>query len=139
MVISSFVLHFGRITSCSWDIHNFCKCKPRRSFHSHSHNLKKRIKIHLNSHVSLIKTVFCFQYCSELLWEKIVLVIEKNFWTFEIRVWRARIKKKEITITIYLSSESSVQFYENRILFNFSSDLIGIQLDFFFKFLSTIQ
>ena len=27
--------------------------------------------------------VFCYQYCSDLLWEKIVLVIEKNFWNFE--------------------------------------------------------
>ena len=24
--------------------------------------------------------VFCFQNCSDLLWEKIVLVMEKNFW-----------------------------------------------------------
>ena len=24
--------------------------------------------------------VFCYQNCSDLLWEKIVLVIEKNFW-----------------------------------------------------------
>ena len=26
------------------------------------------------------KTVFCYQNCSDLLWEKIVLVIWKNFW-----------------------------------------------------------
>ena len=33
------------------------------------------------------KLVFYFQNCSDLLWEKIVLVIEK---TFEIRRWRLR-------------------------------------------------
>ena len=27
-----------------------------------------------------ILMVFCYQNCSDLLWEKIVLVIEKNFW-----------------------------------------------------------
>ena len=27
--------------------------------------------------------VFCYQNCSDLLWEKIVLVIEKKFWKFE--------------------------------------------------------
>ena len=26
------------------------------------------------------KMVFCYQNCSDLLWEKFVLVIEKNFW-----------------------------------------------------------
>ena len=26
------------------------------------------------------RMVFCYQNCSDLLWEKIVLVIEKNFW-----------------------------------------------------------
>jgi hypothetical protein len=24
--------------------------------------------------------VFCYQNCSDLLWEKIVLVVKKNFW-----------------------------------------------------------
>ena len=26
--------------------------------------------------------VFCYQNCSDILWERIVLVIEKNFWQF---------------------------------------------------------
>ena len=43
--------------------------------------------------------VFCYQNCSDLLWEKIVLVIEKNF-----------CKIFEITRTIYSSSERSEQF-----------------------------
>ena len=33
-----------------------------------------------------IKTmVFCYQNCSDLLWEKIVLVIEKNFWNSRLK------------------------------------------------------
>jgi hypothetical protein len=27
-----------------------------------------------------VSMVFCYQNCSDLLWEKIFLVIEKNFW-----------------------------------------------------------
>ena len=30
--------------------------------------------------------VFCFKNCSDLLWEKIVLVIEKNFWNSRLKV-----------------------------------------------------
>ena len=33
----------------------------------------------------LVKLVFCYQNCSDLLWEKNILVIEK---TFEIRGWK---------------------------------------------------
>ena len=29
--------------------------------------------------------VFCYQNCSDLLWEKIVLVIEKNFWNLRLK------------------------------------------------------
>ena len=44
--------------------------------------------------------VFCYQNCSDLLWEK----------TFEIRSWRPRIRKIfEITRTIYSNSERSEQ------------------------------
>ena len=43
--------------------------------------------------------VFCYQNCSDLLWEKIVLVIKKNFF-----------KIFEITRTIYSNSEWSEQF-----------------------------
>ena len=28
--------------------------------------------------------VFCYQNCSDLLWEKIVLAIEKNFWNLRL-------------------------------------------------------
>ena len=29
--------------------------------------------------------VFCYQNCSDLLWEKMVLVIEKNFWNSRLK------------------------------------------------------
>ena len=31
------------------------------------------------------KLVFCYQNCSDLLWEKIVLVTEKNFWNLRLK------------------------------------------------------
>ena len=37
------------------------------------------IKLCYNFFYVHIKMVFCYQYCSDLLWEKIVLVIEKKF------------------------------------------------------------
>ena len=59
--------------------------------------------------------IFCYQNCSDLLWEKIALVIKK---TFEIWGWRWRIFKIfEITRTIYSNSERSEQFLVNRMLF----------------------
>ena len=33
----------------------------------------------------LWEMVFCYQNCSDLLWEKIVLVIEKNFWNLRLK------------------------------------------------------
>ena len=57
---------------------------------------------------ALTEMVFCYQNCSDLLWEKFVLVIEK---IFEIRGWRPRICKNfEITRAIYSNSERSEQF-----------------------------
>ena len=48
--------------------------------------------------------VFCFQNCSDLLWEKSFYWTRK---TFEIGGWRPRICKNfEITRTIYSNSES---------------------------------
>ena len=60
--------------------------------------------------------VFCHQNCSDLLWEKIVLAIEKNF---EIRGWRPRICNIfEITRTIHSNSETSEQFLATEFFFN---------------------
>ena len=54
------------------------------------------------------KNVFCLQNCSDLLWEKIVVEIEKNFWN--LRLFKG---------TIYSNSEKSSQNkFWNRILFN---------------------
>ena len=40
----------------------------------------------INVEISLVvKMVFCYQNCSDLLWEKIVLVIEKNFWNLRLK------------------------------------------------------
>ena len=64
----------------------------------------------------VIQIVFCYQNCSDLLWEKIALVIEKNF---EIRGWRPRICKNfEITRTIYSNRERSEQFLVTECFFN---------------------
>jgi hypothetical protein len=53
--------------------------------------------------------VFCYQNCSDLLWEKIVLVIKKNF---EIWGQRPRICKNfEITRTICSNSEGENSFF----------------------------
>ena len=49
--------------------------------------------------------VFCFQNCSDLLWEKIVPVIEKHFWNS-----RQKANIFEITRTIYSNSQRSDQF-----------------------------
>ena len=51
----------------------------------------------------LVKKAFCYQNCSDLLWEKIVLMIEKNF---------------EITVTIHSNSEKSEQFLITECFFN---------------------
>ena len=42
--------------------------------------------------------VFCYQICSGLLWEKIVLVIEKNF-------WNSRLKAENLQKMLYISPQ----------------------------------
>ena len=69
-----------------------------------------------------LKMVFCYQNCSDLLWEKIVLVIKKNFWNCKIF---------EITRTIYSNSESSEQFLVTECLFNlFLEVFVKINIQF---------
>ena len=53
---------------------------------------------------NLQEMVFCYQNCSDLLWEKIVLVIEEN-------------SNFEITRTIYSNSDSSEQFLKQDAIF----------------------
>ena len=72
----------------------------------------------------VLAMVFCYQNCSDLLWEKKVLVIEKNF---EIRGWRPRIYKNfEITRTIYSNSERLEQFLVTECFFNLFLDVLHI-------------
>ena len=60
--------------------------------------------------------VFCYQNCSDLLREKIVLVIEKNFWNSRLKAENLQIF--EITRTIYSNSERSEQFLVTECFFN---------------------
>ena len=52
--------------------------------------------------------VFCFQNCSNLLWEKIVLVIEKNFWNSRLKA--ENLQKFETAWTFFSNSERSALF-----------------------------
>ena len=61
--------------------------------------------------------VYSYQNCSDLLWEKIILLIEKNFWNFEAEGPRI-FKNFEITKTIYSNSERSEQFLVTECFFN---------------------
>ena len=78
--------------------------------------LQKRIHPIEHAILAVEKLVFCYQNCSDLLWEKKILVIEEKF---EIRGWRPRICKIfEITRTIYSNSERSEQFLVTECFFN---------------------
>ena len=68
------------------------------------------------------KLVFCFQNCSDLLWEKLVLVFKKIRKSFDIR---GRIcKMVEITRTICYNS-MSVKFW-NKILFQLVTSIYNV-------------
>ena len=54
------------------------------------------------------KMVFCYQNCSDLLWEKIVPVIEKNLWNSRLKA--KNLQKFEIARTICSNSERPEQF-----------------------------
>ena len=73
--------------------------------------------------------VFYYQNCSDLLWEKIVLVIEKSLKTFEIRGWRLRICKNfETTRIIYSNCERwSEQYLVTECFFNLFLEVSLIQ------------
>ena len=75
--------------------------------------------------IILPSMVFCYQNCSDLLWEEIVLVIAKK--TFEIQGWRPRTCKNfEITRTIYSNSERSEQFLVTECFFNLFVDVSDV-------------
>ena len=59
--------------------------------------------------------VFCYQICSNLLWEKIVLVIKKNVWNLRLKAenWQ----KYWVTRTIHSNSERSEKFLITKCFF----------------------
>ena len=58
-------------------ITNFSNFTWKNCMHFILHNDERSfLKLHL---------VFCFQNCSDLLWEKIVLVIKRNFWNSRLK------------------------------------------------------
>ena len=78
--------------------------------------------------------VFLFEYCSDLLWEKIVLLFSDRENTFEIRGWRLGICKIfEITRTIFSNSERSEQFLVTEWFFNLFLEVSQIQRCFLSK------
>jgi hypothetical protein len=56
--------------------------------------------------------VFCYQNCSDLLWDKIVIVIEKNFENLRLKAENLQ------NWTIYSNSERSEQFLVTECFFN---------------------
>ena len=75
--------------------------------------------VHLKS---ISGMVFCYQNCSDLLWEKIVLVIEKNFGNSRLLIC----KIFEITRTIYSNSERTEQFLVTECFFNLFLEVFPI-------------
>ena len=64
----------------------------------------------------LWKMVFCYQNCSDLLWEKIVLVIEKDFWNLRLKAENLQIF--ETTKSVGSNSERSEQYLVTECFFN---------------------
>ena len=52
--------------------------------------------------------LFCYQNCSDQLWEEIVLVFEKNYWNSRLKP--ENLQNFDITRTIYSNRERSEQF-----------------------------
>ena len=63
-----------------------------------------------------VEMVFCYQNCSDLLlWEKIVLVIEKNFWNSRLKV--ENLKKKLRSLEQFIQTVKGQNNSWNRMLF----------------------
>ena len=95
--------------NCSSDLKNFANSQPSASnFKSFSRSLEQFfLTVGQNNFGNKIpfllyecfwkniknipndsRMVISYQNCSDLLWEKIVLVIENNFWNFEFLIWK---------------------------------------------------
>ena len=66
---------------------------------------------------SPMNLVFCYQNCSDLLWEKNVLVTEEKLLKFEAEGWEFA-KFLRSLWTIYLNSERSEQILVTEYFFN---------------------
>ena len=75
---------------------------------------------------NLVVLVFCYQKFSDLLWEKIVLVIEKNVWNSRLKAENLQIF--EIIRTIYSNSERSEQVLVTECFFNLFLEVSHIKL-----------
>ena len=77
----------------------FIHCHNSRIMHLHKTHLVwlKMYGFQLRESKShgqkISEIVFCYQNCSEPLWEKNILVIEKNFWNLRLKFWSSRICK----------------------------------------------
>ena len=59
--------------------------------------------------------VFCYQNCFDLQWEKIVLVIEKNFWNSRLKLWE--FAKFLRSLEQFIQTVKGQNIFGNRILF----------------------
>ena len=62
--------------------------------------------------------VFCYQNCSDLLWEKIDLVIEKNFWNRRLKAKNLQKFWDHYNNLFQLCSEKSEQFLVTEYFFD---------------------
>ena len=54
-------------------------------FDFHRTTFKQGIKFYNNLTRDKVSMIFCFQNCTDLLWEKKVLLIEKHFWNSRLK------------------------------------------------------
>ena len=69
-----------------------------------------------NQQENVRKMVFCYQNCSDLLWEKIVLVIEKNFWNSRLKAENLQ-KFWEYYLEQFIQTVKGQNNFGNRMLF----------------------
>ena len=106
----------GAIQAHSWLIGSYkAKLFRHESLPNHN-NLFSRVLWRLNFWLGiqvpsyLLTMVFCFQNCSDFLWEKkIVLVIEKTFWNLRLNI--KNLQKVWDHLIIYLNNERSDCFF----------------------------
>ena len=135
--MSDFTLHsFNKITKDSWkqEVGNtnfqnglIIVIKYRLIYLSSGHEkiLNKEKFPSLKNCVENEEMIFCYQNCSDLLWEKNCSSDRKK--TFKIRGWRPRIfNNLEITRTIYSNSERSEQFLVTECFFNLFQEVSHI-------------